>query len=143
MRAIGLLSFLIAGAAVAQAPSFQPVGTMYQLMVHMIFPASDAVFYIERDAPKTEVQWNAFRMQALTLAESANLLMMPTRARDQGEWIKDSKMMLEAGAAAYQAALDKDIQGVLATTDKLTESCIACHQTYRKNYPKRQPEPQK
>lgn len=140
MRSIGLLVFLVAGAALAQAPSFQPVGTMSQLMVHIIYPASDALFYIEREPPKTDVQWNVIRTQALMLAESGNLLMMPTRARDQGDWIKESKVMVDLAASAYRAALAKDMDSILALNDKLADSCIACHQQYRANYPRRQPQ---
>ena len=142
MRAIGLLSFLLAGAALAQAPSYQPVGSMSELMIHIIYPASDALFYIERDPPKTDAQWNVIRFQALTLAESGNLLMMPNRARDQDRWIKESKEMIDVSAAAYHAALAKDMDGILALGERLSNSCIACHQDYRSNYPKRQPQQQ-
>ena len=41
-------------AAVAQAPSsFEPVGTMSQLMLDMIYPASNAIFYVQRKPPRT------------------------------------------------------------------------------------------
>ena len=68
MRAIGFI--LLVSAATAQAPSFQPVGTVSQLMINIIYPTSDAIFYIERTPPKTDVEWNAIRNQALMLAES-------------------------------------------------------------------------
>jgi len=142
MRAIGLFLFLIAGAAVAQAPSFQPVGSMGELMIRIIYPTSDALFYIERDPPKTDVQWNAIRSQALMLAESGNLMLLPNRLRDQGDWIKETKVMIDLAATAYRAALAKDMDGILAVDDKLADSCIVCHQQYRKNYPRRTPPPQ-
>ena len=135
MRTLGWI--LLAGAAMAQAPSYQPVGTMSQLMVHIIYPASDALFYIERSPPQTEAEWNVIRMQALMLAESGNLLMMPGRARDQDNWIKDAKLMLDAGAAAYKAARAKDMSAILALGDQLTESCISCHKHYRRDYGKK------
>jgi hypothetical protein len=82
--------FFIAALAIAQAPSsFQPVGNMSQLMIDIVYPTSDAIFYVERAAPKNDREWNALRATALTLAESGNLLMMDKRARDQGDWIKD------------------------------------------------------
>ena len=143
MRVIGLLLFAMAGAAVAQAPSFQPVGSMAELMVRIIYPTSDALFYIERDPPKTDVQWNAIRAQALILAESGNLMLLPNRLRDQGDWIKETKVMIDLATTAYRAALAKDMDGILAVNDKLTDSCIVCHQQYRANYPKRAPAPQK
>ena len=134
MRAIGWILF--AGAAMAQAPSFQPVGSMSQLMINIIYPTSDAIFYVDRAAPKTEVEWIALQNQALMLAESGNLLMMPGRAREPGNWVKETKMMIAAAKACYKAALAKDMAGVLAQGDALTESCIAFHKEYRPNYGK-------
>jgi hypothetical protein len=146
MRAIGLLLFVVIGAVQAQAPSevpapsYRPVGTMSQLMIDIIFPASDALFYIEREPPKTDAEWNVIRTQTLMLAESGNLLMMPGRARDQGDWIKESKVMVDLAASAYKAARAKDMAGILAIDDALADSCIVCHQQYRANYPKRRPQ---
>ena len=64
-------------------PPTRLVGTMSDLMVKMIYPTSDAVFYIKTRTPKTDEDWGALQAKTLTLAEAANLLMMPGRARDQ------------------------------------------------------------
>ena len=137
MRILAL--FFIAAFAVAQAPSsFQPVGNMSQLMIDMIYPASDAIFYVERAAPKNDSEWGALRATALTLAESGNLLMMDKRARDQGDWIKDAKMLVEAGAAAYKAAQAKNLEGVVAVNGQLYTACVTCHEQYRPGYRRRQ-----
>lgn len=138
-------ALLLLGGAVtvaraqAPAPSFQNVGSMSQLMINIIYPTSDAVFYVDRDEPKTEVQWNALANQALMLAESGNLLLMPGRARDQENWAKDAKMMIAAGSAAFKAARAKDIEAVRAVNDQLYQSCVSCHQQYRPNYPGARP----
>ena len=132
----GILFFL-AAAASAQAPSLQPVGTVSQLMIDLIYPSSDAIFYIERTPPKNEVEWNVIRAQALLLAESGNLLMMAGRARDQGNWMKDSKMLIDSGAAAYKAASAKDMTAILALNDQLNAACVTCHEQYRPNYHKK------
>jgi hypothetical protein len=134
-----LALIFIAGAAIAQAPSFQPVGSMSQLMVNIIYPTSDALFYIERTPPKTDVEWGLISNQALMLAESGNLLMMPGRARDQGNWITDSKMLVDVGSAAYKLALAKNLDGILALNDQLNASCVVCHQQYRPDYRRRPP----
>ncbi|HWE53358.1 MAG TPA: hypothetical protein VG273_26430 [Bryobacteraceae bacterium] len=151
MNKIGLI--LLAGAALAQAPpapgpetaakpaapasNYRNVGNMSRLMIDIIYPTSDAIFYVDRDEPKTDLQWNTLASNALILAESGNLLMMPGRARDQENWITDSKLMTDAGAAAYKAARAKDIEGVRAVNDKLYQSCVACHTQYRSDYPRR------
>ena len=71
------------------------------------------------------------------LAESANLLMMPGRARDQGRWMKDARLMLDAGWAAFKAAKAKDVPALEALSDQMYESCTTCHQHYRPGYGKK------
>jgi cytochrome c553 len=134
-----LAVFFIAALAIAQAPSsFQPVGNMSQLMIDIVYPTSDAIFYVERAAPKTDREWNALRATALTLAESGNLLMMDQRARDQGNWIKDSRALVDAGAAAYKAAQAKDLNAIVALNQQLYTACVTCHEQYRPTYRRRQ-----
>jgi hypothetical protein len=127
----------VAVTAMAQAPAFQPIGNMSQLMVSIIYPSSDAIFYVDRKPPSNDVEWNALASQALILAESGNLLLMPGRTVDKGNWVKDTKMMIDAGAAAYKAARAKNIEGVRAVNDALYESCVTCHMQYRADYPKK------
>jgi hypothetical protein len=120
------------------------IGTMSELMIDIIYPTSDEIFYIGRGAPKTEFEWNVFRGKMLMLAESANLLMMPGRARDQDNWMKDSKLLLDVGNAAYKAARAKDAAAIEALSDQLYNSCVQCHAHYRPKYRTRptQPAPQ-
>ena len=126
------------GATLAQAASSGPptrnVGSMSDLMVKIIYPTSDALFYIESRTPKDEAEWNAFEGQMLMLAESANLLMMPGRARDQKQWMADAKLMLDAGALAVKATKTKNVEAIAALSDQLLESCTTCHKHYRPGY---------
>lgn len=137
MRAIGLL--LLASAAVAQAPTYQVVGSVSQIMLSMSYPMSDALFYIERNPPMNDRDWTAIQNAALMLAESGNLLMMPGRARDQDRWMTDAKLMVDAGAAALKAARAKDMAAILALNEQIVTSCTTCHMDYRSNYRRRAP----
>lgn len=144
MRILGVLliagACLLAMAAMAQAPtSFQPVGNMSQLMIDIIYPTSDALFYVDRDPPKNQHEWGLLRGQALMLAESGNLLMMEGRARDQENWIKYSKIMIDLGKTAFKAAQAKDLDGIRALNDPLNDVCVNCHLQYRPGYHKRPP----
>ena len=112
------------------------VGTMSELMVQIIYPTSDAVFYITSRTPTTDAEWGELQAKTLTLAESANLLLMPGRARDQDQWVKDTRLMLDAGTAAFKAAKAKDAAALEALSDQLYESCVTCHRHYRPNYGK-------
>jgi hypothetical protein len=137
--------FWIAGVAVAQTPTptpptnFQPVGSMKQLMIDIIYPVSDAIFYVDREPPKNQHDWDLLRTQALTLAESGNLLMMEGRARDQKNWVLESKMLVDIGGKAYKAAQAKDIEGIRALNDSLNAACVVCHYQYRPGYHRRRP----
>jgi hypothetical protein len=127
-------------AATNTSPGTVRVGTMSELMVHLIYPTSDAIFYVSSRVPESEAQWVELQAKALTLAESANLLMMPGRTRP-GQWNRDSRQMLDAAWGAFKAAKAKDQAGVEAVSDALYESCVSCHKAYRPDYGKPKPPP--
>jgi len=129
-------------AAGNQSSSVVRVGTMSELMVHLIYPTSDAVFYISSRTPTTDEEWGQLQAKTLTLAEAANLLMMPGRTRP-GQWNKDARQMLDAAWGAFKAAKAKDEAGVEAVSDQLYESCVSCHKAYRKDYGKPKPPPRR
>ena len=140
MRVLVLLllaGMLLAQAPPAQAPTARPVGTMSELMIDVVYPTSNAVFYIFREPPKNQVEWDNFKTQALTLAESANLLMMPSRARDQDKWMADAKLLWDVGNKAYRAAQAKNLDAILALNDELNTACVQCHMDYRPAYGRR------
>lgn len=143
MRKIALLGLACAALAQEPTPTYQPVGSMSQLMINILYPSSDAIFYVERNEPKTQSDWNALQNQALILAESGNLLMMPGRARDQGDWIKDAKLVVDVGNAAFKAARAKDLPAIVALNDQLNTACVTCHEQYRADYRRRRQSQQK
>ncbi len=142
-----LLLLLLAGVVLAQAPSTQAssseipslksIGTMSELMIELIFPTSNEIFYVGRNENKTEKEWQDLRFNALTLAESANLLMAENRAKDKDRWMKDAKLLWEDGNKAFKAAKAKDLEGLKALNDDLYEACQSCHEHYRPGYRRR------
>ena len=131
-----VIFILIATWSFGQTPSgsFPPTTSMKQLMLDMIYPASnDMLLLIYRGGPKDENEWAAARRNAMTLAESGNLLMMPGRMRDQGDWMKHVKMLVDIGTAAYKAAEEKNVQALAEVAGPLDASCTSCHKLYRPN----------
>ena len=123
--------------AAGQAPPAvvpAPVGTMSELMVKIVYPASDAIFYITTRTPADDAGWNDLQGKALMVAESANLLMMPAHQRDDARWLADAKLMRDAGQAAFRAAKAKDVKALEDLNDQLYQSCVTCHLHYRPNY---------
>jgi cytochrome c556 len=142
-----LVLFLLAGAVLAQAPStpappagnpfLKSVGTMSEIMIDIIFPTSNEVFYVNREPNKTEKDWEDLRNNALVLAESANLLMAENRAKDKDRWMKDAQLLWDVGNKAFKAAKAKDLEGLKALNDDLYEACQSCHEHYRPGYRRR------
>jgi len=131
---LGLVSAAGIMSAQAQQEGLQPLATMKQLMVEIIHPASNEILlFVSRGSSQDEKEWDRVRRSAITLAEAANLLTMRGRARDQGEWVKDAKLLADAGTAAYKAAEAKDAKALAALTESLDASCTTCHKQYRPN----------
>jgi hypothetical protein len=122
---------LLASSAMADAPTFQPVGTTLQVMRAMVIPSSDAIFAVPGNPPKTDKEWTAVQNNALILAESGNLLMMAGRSKDNGEWMKDSKALVDAGNAAFKAANAKDLNKLGDVSDDILATCENCHNKYK------------
>jgi cytochrome c556 len=136
-----LVLFVVAGAIQAQAPAPDPnlksVGTMSELMIDLVFPTSNEIFYVGRNQNKSLKDWEDLTNNSLMLAESANLLMAPNRAKDNDRWMKDAKLLWEVGNKAFKFAKAKDLEGLKSLNDDLYEACQSCHEHYRPGYRRR------
>jgi len=130
MRILALLLF----AVQAGATSSPAAKTMSQLMIDPIYPASDAIFYIETRTPGTDAEWRTLEAKTAALAEAAKALTGPLYFRDRARWMDDAKLMLDASVAASEAARRRDVNGLMAINDALYTSCVQCHQHYRPGY---------
>jgi cytochrome c556 len=134
MRIIGGLLIavcLLSRSTIAQAPAseFQPVATMKQLMVEIIHPASNEILLaVSRGELRSDREWTAVRRAALALAESGNLLIMRNRT---GDWVAESRSLIDAGTAIYKAADAKDARAIASLTDRIDAACTSCHKKFR------------
>ncbi len=129
-----------AGAQLPRGPAL--VGSVNDIMAKFIYPVGDEVFYINRNLPQNEKEWNSYEARMLMLAESGNLLMMPGRAKDQDRWMRDARLLVDAGTAAYKAARARDVAAIEKLNDQMYNACVVCHQDYRPNYRTRVPDPE-
>jgi hypothetical protein len=128
-----IVAALAAGVSSQRSPAvgIRALATVRELHDIMISPASDAVFAASSNQPLDAKGWTDARNQAILLAESGNLLMTGTRVRDNGNWMKMSRAMVDAAALAAAAAEKKDARGLEAATDSITTACMECHRPYR------------
>lgn len=131
MRTIGVMILVLASAVMAEAPTFQPVGTTLQLMKGIVIPSSNVIFNVPSQAPKNDEEWTTVQNNALMLAEAGNLLMMTGRAKDNGEWIKDARALVDSGSAAFKAANAKDLDKLTSVGDDILSACETCHNKYK------------
>jgi cytochrome c556 len=114
------------------------IGSMSELMVHLIYPTSDAVFYFETRTPTTDAEWGELEAKTLMFGEAANLLLMPDRIREpEAQWISDAVLLLEVGRAALRATRNRDVPALAGLNDQLYQSCVSCHSHFRQGYGRR------
>ena len=112
----------------------QPPMSMSDLMVKILYPTADAVFYIETRTPTDEAGWTDLQHQTKMLADAAAELAAPRWARGRDQWIADARLLVDASAAAVDAAQRRDVKALADLNDALYTSCVSCHQHYRPGY---------
>lgn len=120
----------IATAAFAQQTSLKPIATVKQLMAAMIVPTSNVIFAAASEAPKSDNDWVVLRNHALTLAESGNLLMIGTRARDRSDWMKMARAQRDAAETAVKAADTRNADALSQAGERIYQTCEQCHARY-------------
>jgi len=133
-------AFVLAGAC-SPRPAFKPVASVKQLMQATIEPSAEVVFEavgtiisaggVEEIAPKSDEEWATVRNNALTLAESGNLLMIGDRARDKRDWMKMSQALVDVGVTALKAAEARNPEALFQAGGEIYEVCQQCHTRYR------------
>jgi hypothetical protein len=116
------------------ALAFQLNGTMSDLMVKIIYPTSDSIFYITTRTPETDAEWAALQKNTEALEQAARELIEPRRARDRERWLADAQLMVDASVKAVAATRTRDLKALEDLNDALYTSCVQCHQHYRPNY---------
>src|SRR5580704_15273390 len=146
--------FLIAQPAPSKASA--PAADLNQLMRSLFFPHSNIVFFTQRydpaevkraDEPSASTDpltgvfggWEAVENSALTLADSADLLLTPGRKCSNGkdvpignaDWAQLVNGLREASIVSYKAAQTKDRDKLIMASEVLANSCSNCHNKYR------------
>jgi len=124
----------------ASGPEFRVTADMKQLMNWILDPHADVVWAAvgttiteagtQEHLPETDEQWTAIRNSAAIIAESGNLLLLPERARDQGDWAKHAHALTKAAQEALDAAEAKDAEALFTAGSDVYLACSACHAQY-------------
>jgi hypothetical protein len=147
-------------AAAPPSPAAQPYANLAQVMRGIPFPASNIIFDTQSEDPgKAQTHkpgeavshgatasfssvyggWQAVENNALAIAETANLLLVPGRKCENGrpapvdnaDFRKFAAGLADAGKAAYQAAQSKNLDAMVDVSGTVADACAACHEVYR------------
>jgi hypothetical protein len=129
-----------APAAAPTVAEFHDATDLTQLMNWIMEPNADVIWesvgtIITEEGeqnlrPETDEQWNAIRNAAATVAESGNLLLMPSRMRDAGDWVKHAHELTRTAQEVIAAAEAKDVDSLFTAGGDVYLVCSACHAQY-------------
>ena len=80
--------------------------------------------------PTTEEQWTTTANHAATLAEAAQVLMLPGRAVDNDRWVKQAAKLHEAAMEEYRAIKARDTEKMFKVGSDIFIVCRDCHAMY-------------
>jgi hypothetical protein len=169
-----LLSLLLLGGLAAcdkpveapalALPAFKTTATIQDLMVSIVDPSADIVWEsvgtelskdgLKESQPRTDEEWQVVRRHAITLVESANLLLIPGRSvvgpggkvddahvpgilsaaeseqairNDQVGFAKRALAFHDTAQLALKAIDAKSVAGLLEAGSRIQEACESCH----------------
>ena len=126
--------------APAPPPPFQPTANMKDLMLNVLDPAADGIWEsvgtimdltgTHERFPQTDDEWAVVRMHAIQLAESGNLLMLPSRSGGSEEWIAQSRELIDVSNRAIKIIDSKDKDALFTVGGDIYDVCTNCHRQF-------------
>jgi cytochrome c556 len=154
-----------ASPAAGALPPFVTEHTIKDLMLDVVDTNADVVWLsvttvasekgLVETRPTSDAEWEKVRQGAITLAEAANLLMIPGRkvappghksevpgielepeemdaliAKDPQAFYKHARDLYDAAMLAARAAEKKDADKVFEVGERIEHACEGCHRAY-------------
>lgn len=136
-KLVALLLLPIVTSSCSRRTDVAPIATLEQIMETAIEPVSDRVFEaavwengVRVGGPKTDDDWKLVQANAMMLAETCNLLLMPGRAKDDVGWPIRTQAMKDAALEAAKAAEAKNTDAILDAGTHIYQACLGCHLQY-------------
>lgn len=135
-----------APAATAPPPApvvnYTPSVSLNEMMVYVVDTHANEVWDAAMIPPKNDDGWKQLNRAAVALAAAGSLTKISGNGpkdqqwTQQGDWIRHSQTLSDAGAAVVKAVQAKDKAALSKAGDDLVVSCINCHREYKLEVPK-------
>jgi hypothetical protein len=113
---------------------------MKDLMLNVLDPAADGIWESVgtiitaegtfEKAPATDDEWAGVRAAAIQLAESGNLLLLPSRSSGSPEWIAEAQALIAASNRALTAIEARDKDALFTVGGDIYDVCTNCHKQF-------------
>jgi hypothetical protein len=131
----------------AVVPPFQTTANMKDLMLNVLDPAADGIWesvgtIMDRSGtferfPQNDDEWAVVRMHAIQLAESGNLLLLPSRSGGSAEWIEQARALIDVSNRAIKTIDAKDKDALFTVGGDIYDVCTNCHKQFAQETGKR------
>ena len=121
-------------------PPFHTTANMKDLMLNVLDPAADGIWesvgtIMTKEGtfekfPATDDEWAVVRMHAIQLAESGNLLLLPTRSGGQADWITQATALIDVSNRAIKTIEAKDKDALFTVGGDIYDVCTNCHKQF-------------
>jgi len=119
---------------------FKPGGDVKYMMQWVLDPAADHVWDSSGSiitaagtrelAPTTDEGWLAVQHSAAVVAETGNLLLLPSLTKDDKAWKDIAQGLIDAGLRAKAAAAAQDDEALFDAGGQIYRVCKSCHSIY-------------
>jgi len=121
-------------------PPFQPTANMKDLMLNVLDPAADGIWesvgtIMDKSGtferfPQNDDEWAVVRMHAIQLAESGNLLLLPSRSGGSADWITQARALIDVSNRAIKTIDAKDKDALFTVGGDIYDVCTNCHKQF-------------
>lgn len=159
MTALGVGLTLLAGCGGTEAPTpgsgtssemavevprVPPATSLNAVMVGLVDHSAHALWDLGRAgmAPESDPEWEEAQHAAIQLVAAGSYITFGGTGQMDAIWVEQTgwrdyaKDLQDEGALALDAAIRRDLNGVLAAGDSLIVTCEGCHSEYKPGLPR-------
>jgi len=126
-----------------EVPKVPPATSINAVMVGWVDHAAHGIWDLAEAgmAPESDQDWDEVQHSAIQLIAAGSYITFGGTGQMDANWVEQTgwrdyaKSLQDGGALALDAAIRRDLGGVLAAGDSLVLTCEACHAEYKPALP--------